>query len=91
MVANHAIFMPAPSPLRTVSSALAPTGTPTAIINKVQGELAKIIKQPEVRQKFGEDSTLVASTPAEFKRHFLAESARWKKLVEETGIALSAN
>ena len=70
---------------------VAPTGTPTAIINKVQGELAKIIKQPEVRQKFGEDSTLVATTPAEFKRHFLAESARWKKLVEDTGIALSAN
>jgi len=70
---------------------VAPTGTPTAIINKVQGELAKIIKQPEVRQKFGEDSTLVASTPAEFKRYFLSESARLKKLVEESGISLSSN
>ena len=70
---------------------VAPAKTPTAIINKVQGELARIIKAPEVLQKFGEDSTLVASTPAEFKRHFLSESERWKKLVAETGIELQGN
>ena len=70
---------------------VAPAKTPTVIINKVQGELAKIIKLPEVQQKFGEDSTLVASTPAEFKRHFITESERWKKLGAESGIALEGN
>lgn len=70
---------------------IAPARTPVAIINKVQVELAKIIRNPEVQQKFGEDSTLVASTPAEFRRHFLSESERWKKLVAESGIALQGN
>lgn len=70
---------------------IAPAKTPTAIINKVQGELAKIVRLPEVRQKFGDDTTLVASTPAEFKKHFLGESGRWRKLVAESGITLSAN
>jgi len=57
----------------------------------VQGELARIIRQPDIQQKFGDDTTLVAATPAEFKRHFTSESERWKKLVAESGITLSGN
>ena len=70
---------------------VAPAGTPASIINKVQGELARIIRQPDIQQKFGDDTTLVAATPAEFKRHFTSESERWKKLVAESGITLSGN
>ncbi len=70
---------------------IAPAGTPAPIVNKVQGALVRIIKEPEVLKKFGEEYTLVASTPAEFRRHYLSETERWRKLAAETGIELSAN
>ena len=70
---------------------ITPAGTPAPLVNKIQGTLARIIKEPELQGKFGDEYTLLASTPAEFKRHYLAETERWKKLAADTGIELAAN
>lgn len=66
---------------------LAPEKTPMAIINKLHGELAKIVKQPDVIERLGAETTLMASPPAEFRRHVSAESARWVRLIKEFDIS----
>jgi tripartite-type tricarboxylate transporter receptor subunit TctC len=66
---------------------LAPEKTPAAIINKLQSELAKIVKLPDVVERLGGETTLMATTPAEFRRHVAAESARWVRLIKEFDIS----
>jgi len=66
---------------------LAPEKTPPAIINKVQGELSKIIKHPDVAERLGAETALMATTPAEFRRHVASETARWVRLIKEFGIS----
>lgn len=65
---------------------IAPGGTPAAIVNKVQGEFAKVLKIPEIKQKLGDETSVVGSTPAEFRRHAMGETERWKKLVADNNI-----
>jgi tripartite-type tricarboxylate transporter receptor subunit TctC len=69
---------------------LAPPATPAPIVNKLSAELAKIAKLPDVVQKLGETdgSQMVGSTPEQFRKMIITETARWKKLVAETGIKL---
>ncbi len=66
---------------------LAPEKTPPAIINKLQAELAKIIKHPDVAERLGQETALMATTPAEFRRHVAAETARWVKLIQDFDIS----
>lgn len=66
---------------------LAPEKTPPAIVNKLQAELAKIIKHADVVERLGAETTLMATGPAEFRRHATAETARWVKLIKEFGIS----
>jgi len=65
---------------------LAPEKTPAVIVNKLQQELAKIIKLPDVASKLGAETALYATTPAEFRRYAQNETARWVKLVRENNI-----
>ncbi len=62
---------------------LAPEKTPAAIVNKLHGELARIVRLPDVVERLGAETTLMATTPAEFRRHVAAESARWVRLIRE--------
>jgi tripartite-type tricarboxylate transporter receptor subunit TctC len=66
---------------------LAPEKTPAAIVNKLQGELARIVKLPDVVERLGGETTLMATPPAEFRRHVAAESARWVRLIKEFDIS----
>ena len=69
-----------------------PAATPPAIVNRFSGELARVAKAPEVAQKFAGDGMLMyGNTPAEFRQYIAAESARWTKLVQDTGVKLSAD
>ena len=67
---------------------LAPAKTPTAIVNKLYGELAKIIKIPEIKEKLGDETTLLALGPAEFRKIASTETARWQKLLSDNNIKL---
>jgi len=65
---------------------LAPKGTPVAIINKLQKELAAVIAGPEVKTYLDSASIeAVASTPAEFDAYFRQERDRWARIIKETG------
>jgi tripartite-type tricarboxylate transporter receptor subunit TctC len=69
---------------------LAPAGTPAPIVNRLSAELAKIARSPEVVKKLAEadGSFMVGSTPEQFRQMIVTETARWKKLVQDTGIKL---
>ncbi len=74
------------------SGLLAPAGTPTAIINRLNGLFVQAIRDPNVTKKLEADGTImVGSTPAEFRQLIATETNRWKKLIAETGIKLEAD
>lgn len=65
----------------------APAGTPAAIIQRLNTEIAKAAQTPEYQAKL---KTLwvdaMSSTPAEFDAFIRAESERWRKVVAGAGI-----
>jgi tripartite-type tricarboxylate transporter receptor subunit TctC len=68
---------------------LAPAGTPPAIVNKLQAEIAAILKLPEVRERLARDGIEpVGSTPQEFAAYIRFEVEKWGKVVREAGIKL---
>ena len=68
-------------------AAYAPAGTPPAVVNKLQAEMARILSLPEVRTAFVDQQgmTLIASSPAELGAHTQREIAKWAQVVKATG------
>jgi len=67
----------------------APGATPPAIIDRLNAELVQISKLPDVIAKLEADGgTMVGSSPQQFRQVLLAEMARYKKLVQDTGIKM---
>lgn len=66
---------------------LAPARTPRPIINKLHGELAKIIHSPEsVARLAGVGAIPVANTPEQFAEENRKDVAKWSKIIKENGI-----
>ncbi|HZD28574.1 MAG TPA: tripartite tricarboxylate transporter substrate-binding protein [Xanthobacteraceae bacterium] len=66
---------------------LAPAGTPSEIIAAVQGEIARILALPDVKQRLpvlGLEA--VASTPEEFARRIKIETETWGKVIRAAHI-----
>ena len=62
-------------------------GTPAAIPARLQREIARAVKQPEVAAHFANDgSTAVASTPTEFRAALDAERKKWGAVIRRAGI-----
>jgi len=69
--------------------AIAPAGTPRAIVDKLNGTLAKILSSPDVKTRFDAQSAeIVSSTPEQFGELIKAESARWGKVIREKDIRI---
>lgn len=66
---------------------LVPTGTPRAIVDKLNADLAKVLAMPDVKEKFGQLGVEpLHSTPEEFGRFIQAEAARYGKLIKDANI-----
>jgi len=66
---------------------LAPAKTPPAIIDKLNAEIVRGLKSPDIQNKLAADgSEAVGSTPAEFGAHIKTEVAKWAKITKEAGI-----
>ncbi len=64
----------------------APAKLPKPILTRLHAEIARIIKQPDVRERILSDgSEPVGSSPEEFRRYMLADLAKWAKFVKESG------
>jgi len=66
---------------------VAPKGTPPAIVEKLQAEVAKILNNPEVRARADAVGLYPAtSSPAEFAAFIRQEAARWPPVVKRSGM-----
>ena len=65
----------------------APKGTPAAIVQRLNAEIVKILRMPDVREKLGTQlgMDIVASSPAELAAHMNKEIPRWAALVKKSG------
>ncbi len=68
---------------------LAPTGTPAAIVSKINAEMVKMIADPPFAQRLMElGSEPLSSTPAGLSEHMRRESDRWAKVIKAAGIKI---
>ncbi len=66
---------------------LSPAGVPAVIINKLSGEIAKYVKEPDVIEKLtGDGTVLIGSTPEAFRQTLVTEITRWKGLAQQFNI-----
>ena len=65
---------------------LAPAGTPPAIVAKLNAEIAQWLATPEAKEKLAKQGASAAGgSPDDFARHIAAETAKWAKVVKDSG------
>jgi tripartite-type tricarboxylate transporter receptor subunit TctC len=68
---------------------LLPKGTPEAVVQKLNAELVRAIRNPDVRARLaGQGAEVVTMTPAEQDQFFAAERKRWAQVVTAANIRL---
>ena len=66
--------------------AFAPAATPREIIAKLNGEINRLMRQPDVAQRLAGDGVeAVTMTPAEFGTYLHSEIVKWGKVVKISG------
>lgn len=72
--------------LNSWQGVLAPAGTPTAIINKLNKEIVATLKQPAVKDQLtSQGFEIVASSPEYLAKQLAIQAPKWAKLVKESG------
>ena len=65
---------------------LAPAATPQPVVVTLNTDVAKWLATPEAREKLlAQGANAAGGTPADFARHIAAETAKWQKVVKESG------
>ncbi len=68
---------------------LAPTGTPDAVVERLQQSARKAMQTPEVRQRFAELGGVPGGeTPAEYDAFIAQERKSWAQIVKAAGLSL---
>ena len=68
---------------------LAPAGTPQSAIDKLNGEIVRIVNSPDTRPRLENQGVdIVGSTPAELAAFLREEIAKCAKLVKDAGIKI---
>lgn len=68
---------------------LAPAKTPPEVVAKLQTEIARIIHQPDMKEKLSsQGADPIGNSPAEMAKWLAAEKDRWAKLIKATGFQL---
>jgi tripartite-type tricarboxylate transporter receptor subunit TctC len=72
------------------SGIMAPAGTPRRVIDRLNAAIEKILRDPEVRQRFASLGVEpVGGPPEAFARHIRAESEKWSRVVKTANITLN--
>jgi tripartite-type tricarboxylate transporter receptor subunit TctC len=67
----------------------APAGTPPEVVRKVNEDTARALRSPKMREVLAAQGLdVVASSPADFAGRVASEIAKWRKVIQETGIKL---
>jgi tripartite-type tricarboxylate transporter receptor subunit TctC len=65
---------------------LGPANLPKDVVAKLNADINKALKDPELGKKLGDQGATVAgSTPDQFARYIRDETVRWGKVVKESG------
>jgi tripartite-type tricarboxylate transporter receptor subunit TctC len=65
---------------------VAPAGTPQPIIDRLSAEVDRILKKPEVAERFAKlGATPVGGTPKQLADFIAAETRKWQKVVKDSG------
>ncbi|AVS75810.1 tripartite tricarboxylate transporter substrate binding protein [Paracidovorax cattleyae] len=74
----------------TWAAMLAPAGTPADIVQRMSGEVARIIRSPEVSQRLEQAMGTFpeGSSPQECNAFIVAETAKWAKVIQEAGVVV---
>jgi tripartite-type tricarboxylate transporter receptor subunit TctC len=68
---------------------LAPAGTPQPLVDRLSAELAKIMRDPEIKAKFADlGADTIGSTPVEFAAYMEAERKKWAEVVKAANIRI---
>ena len=79
--------LPAGMDIREWYGMLAPARTPRAIVDKLNAEMVRIFRQPEVQARLTDlGAEFVGSSPAELAVQLAADVKNWAKVVKEAGI-----
>ncbi len=71
----------------TWHGALAPRGTPPRIVSRIQGEMARALRMPDVLASLAKIGvTAVGSTPEEFSALLKTEVVRWSDVARRSGV-----
>ena len=66
---------------------MAPAGTPKPVIDKLNAEITKIVRRPDVKKAWNEQGAEpMMMTPAEFEKYLNGDIAKWAKVVKTAGI-----
>jgi len=73
----------------TWQGVLVASGTPAAIVSRLNSELIKVIRSPEIRARLiGQGAEVVTMTPAQQDQFLNQERKRWAEVVAQAGIKL---
>jgi len=68
---------------------VAPAGTPTPIVARLNREIVRIMHLPDINARMiDQGSEIVADSPEHFGAFIKSELAKWTKIVKETGMRL---
>ena len=63
-----------------------PAGTPRPIVNRLHGDIVRVLNQPDVRERLsGMGAELVGNTPEQFAAFMQSEIAKWARAVKLSG------
>ena len=66
---------------------LAPAQTPRDIVNRLHGEMVRILQQPDIKERLaGDGADPVGNTPEQFARFIQSELVKWEKVARNAGI-----
>jgi tripartite-type tricarboxylate transporter receptor subunit TctC len=73
----------------TLTAMIVPAGTPRPVIDRLYGEVKKLVAAPDVKEKLESlGFVAVASTPEEFAERIRTESAKWARVIRDAKIRI---
>ncbi len=68
---------------------LVPAGTPRAVVDKLNADIVKVLRMPNVFDRLEADGPVaVGSTPEQFAAYIKSEQTKWGRVVRDAGIRI---
>ena len=86
-MAEAGVPPPAGLDIREWYGVIAPAATPAAIVNKLNAEMVKVFKRPDVQKRLTDmGAEYVGSTPQELSKQIANDVRTWAKWAKEAGV-----